>query len=284
MIACAGDPARPPDLRNRPFAPLSRPLTGGDGVEAREAWQDSGMTTVTPSPLLEARGLTKRYGDTLALDTLDLSVGAGEVYCLLGANGAGKSTTINCFLDFVRPDAGSAMIGGTVAAQDPIGTKRRLAYIPETVMLYSNLSALENLEYFATLATGGRPVRAELAQHLRTAGLTDTQLDQRVGGFSKGMRQKVGIAIALAKGADVLLLDEPTSGLDPKASNEFHRLLGLMRDRGAAVLMATHDLFRAKESGTRIGIMKAGRKVAELRADEIGHADLEQLYLTHMHD
>jgi len=242
------------------------------------------MTTVTPSPLLEARGLTKRYGDTLALDTLDLSVGAGEVYCLLGANGAGKSTTINCFLDFVRPDAGSAMIGGTVAAQDPIGTKRRLAYIPETVMLYSNLSALENLEYFATLATGGRPVRAELAQHLRTAGLTDTQLDQRVGGFSKGMRQKVGIAIALAKGADVLLLDEPTSGLDPKASNEFHRLLGLMRDRGAAVLMATHDLFRAKESGTRIGIMKAGRKVAELRADEIGHADLEQLYLTHMHD
>jgi len=242
------------------------------------------MTTVTPSPLLEARGLTKRYGDTLALDTLNLSVGAGEVYCLLGANGAGKSTTINCFLDFVRPDAGSAMIGGTVAAQDPIGTKRRLAYIPETVMLYSNLSALENLEYFATLATGGRPVRAELAQHLRTAGLTDTQLDQRVGGFSKGMRQKVGIAIALAKGADVLLLDEPTSGLDPKASNEFHRLLGLMRDRGAAVLMATHDLFRAKESGTRIGIMKAGRKVAELRADEIGHADLEQLYLTHMHD
>ncbi|MBM5812673.1 MAG: ABC transporter ATP-binding protein [Gammaproteobacteria bacterium] len=234
--------------------------------------------------MLEAHGLTKRYGDTLALDTLHLSVGAGEVYCLLGANGAGKSTTISCFLDFVRPDAGSAMIGGTVVAQDPIGTKRRLAYIPETVMLYGNLSALENLEYFATLATGGRPVRAELAQHLRTAGLTDAQLEQRVGGFSKGMRQKVGIAIALAKGADVLLLDEPTSGLDPKASNEFHRLLGLMRDRGAAVLMATHDLFRAKESGTRIGIMKAGRKVAELRADEIGHADLEQLYLTHMHD
>jgi ABC-2 type transport system ATP-binding protein len=242
------------------------------------------MTSASPTALLEAQRLTKRYGDTLALDALDLSVHAGEVYCLLGANGAGKSTTINCFLDFVRPDTGMARIGGTVVAEDPIGTKRRLAYIPETVMLYGNLSALENLEYFATLATGGRPVRGELAQHLRTAGLTDAQLDQRVGGFSKGMRQKVGIAIALAKGADVLLLDEPTSGLDPKASNEFHRLLGLMRDRGAAVLMATHDLFRAKESGTRIGIMKAGRKVAELRADEIGHADLEQLYLTHMHD
>jgi ABC-2 type transport system ATP-binding protein len=242
------------------------------------------MPIPSESPLVEARGLTKRFGDHLALDSLDLSIHAGDVYCLLGANGAGKSTTINCFLDFVKPDAGVAIIAGTVVARDPIGTKRRLAYIPETVMLYGNLSALENLEYFAMLATGRRPIRVELAAHLRTAGLSEAQLDQRVGGFSKGMRQKVGIAIALAKGADVLLLDEPTSGLDPLASNEFHRLLGLMRERGAAVLMATHDLFRAKESGTRIGIMKAGRKVAELRADEIGHADLEQLYLTHMHD
>jgi len=238
----------------------------------------------TPSPLLSAEGLTKRYGDTLALDALDLSIAPGEVYCLLGANGAGKSTTINCFLDFVRPDGGVAKIGGQVVAQHPLETKKRLAYIPETVMLYGNLSGLENLEYFATLATGARPATEELVSHLITAGLRDEQIHQRVGGYSKGMRQKVGIAIALAKRADVLLLDEPTSGLDPKASNEFHRLLGLLRERGAAVLMATHDLFRAKESGTRIGIMKAGRKVAELRADEIGHADLEKLYLTHMHD
>jgi ABC-2 type transport system ATP-binding protein len=242
------------------------------------------MATQETSALLEARGLTKRFGDVLALDALDLSVAPGEVYCLLGANGAGKSTTINCFLDFVRPDSGSATVGGVDVAADPLGTKRRLAYIPETVMLYGNLTAVENLEYFATLATGSRAPRAELLGHLVTSGLTEAQADQRVGGFSKGMRQKVGIAIALAKGADVLLLDEPTSGLDPKASNEFHRLLGMLRERGAAVLMATHDLFRAKESGTRIGIMKAGRKVAELRADEIGHADLEQLYLAHMHD
>jgi len=238
----------------------------------------------TISPLLSAEGLTKRYGDTLALDALDLAIAPGEVYCLLGANGAGKSTTINCFLDFVRPDGGVARIGGQVVAQHPLETKKRLAYIPETVMLYGNLSGLENLEYFATLATGARPATEELVAHLITAGLRDEQIHQRVAGYSKGMRQKVGIAIALAKRADVLLLDEPTSGLDPKASNEFHRLLGLLRARGAAVLMATHDLFRAKESGTRIGIMKAGRKVAELRADEIGHADLEQLYLTHMHD
>lgn len=239
---------------------------------------------MTTTPLLEAQGLTKRFGDVLALDHLDLVVFAGEVYCLLGANGAGKSTTINCFLDFVQPDGGAAYVGGVDVATDPTGTKRRLAYIPETVMLYGNLTGLENLEYFATLGTGAPPTRAALLGHLATTGLSEAQATQRVGGYSKGMRQKVGIAIALAKQADVLLLDEPTSGLDPKASNEFQRLLGVLRERGAAVLMATHDLFRAKESGTRIGIMKAGRKVAEFRAEEIGHADLEQLYLQHMHD
>jgi ABC-2 type transport system ATP-binding protein len=98
------------------------------------------------------------------------------------------------------------------------------------------------------------------------------------------MRQKVGIAIALAKSARALLLDEPTSGLDPKASNEFSELLAMMRDRGAAILMATHDLFRAKESGTRIGIMKHGRLVQTLSTADIGHADLERLYLDHMKD
>ena len=98
------------------------------------------------------------------------------------------------------------------------------------------------------------------------------------------MRQKVGIAIAIAKEADALLLDEPTSGLDPEASNEFSELLEQLKDRGVAVLMATHDLFRAKETGTRVGIMRHGRLVAEMTTDEIGHADLERIYLEHMHE
>jgi ABC-2 type transport system ATP-binding protein len=105
-----------------------------------------------------------------------------------------------------------------------------------------------------------------------------------VNTYSKGMRQKVGIAIAIAKQAKALLLDEPTSGLDPKASNEFSALLARLSTDGVAVLMATHDLFRAKESGSRVGIMKHGRLVATLSTSDIGHADLERLYLEHMHD
>ena len=244
----------------------------------------SSSAPAADAPRLAARALTKRYGEVVALNALDLTIVAGEVYCLLGANGAGKSTTINLFLNFVAPTAGEARVCGIDVTRDPLQAKRHLAYIPETVMLYKQLTALENLDYFAGLAASAPLPPEELIAHLRDVGLRDEQIKQRVGGFSKGMRQKVGIAIAVARQADVLLLDEPTSGLDPKASNEFSELIGKLRERGAAVLMATHDLFRAKESGTRVGIMKRGTLVAELATADIGHTDLEQLYLTHMHD
>jgi ABC-2 type transport system ATP-binding protein len=115
-------------------------------------------------------------------------------------------------------------------------------------------------------------------------GLARDAALKRLGTYSKGMRQKVGIAIALAKKAEALLLDEPTSGLDPKASNEFSSLIKKMSAAGVATLMATHDLFRAKESGTQVGIMKHGNLVTILRTGEIGHADLERIYLEHMHE
>jgi ABC-2 type transport system ATP-binding protein len=237
-----------------------------------------------PGGILEARGLTKRYGTFTALESLDLTVPAGEVFCLLGANGAGKTTTINLFLNFVEPTAGTARIAGLDVAQHPIESKRHVAYIPEQVMLYRNLTGLENLDYFASLATGRRHERDELLGYLTRAGLQVDAATKRVGGYSKGMRQKVGIAIALAKRAEALLLDEPTSGLDPKASNEFSELLLMLREQGAAILMATHDLFRAKESGTRVGIMKHGHLVQTLSTADIGHTDLERLYLDHMRD
>ena len=236
-----------------------------------------------PAPLLEARGLSKRYGATQALDSLELTIAPGEVYCLLGPNGAGKTTTINLFLGFVAPSAGQALIGGADVSTHDRETKRRTAYIPEQVMLYRNLSGLENLEYFTALGGRGSPGRKRLTEILVEAGLELDAVDRRVGEYSKGMRQKVGIAIAIAKEADALLLDEPTSGLDPKASNEFSALVERLRNRGVAVLMATHDLFRAKETGTRVGIMRYGRLVTELSTDEIGHADLERIYLDHMH-
>jgi ABC-2 type transport system ATP-binding protein len=234
--------------------------------------------------MLEAISLTKRYGGHTALEALTLRVDPGEVFCLLGANGAGKTTTINLFLNFIEPTSGTARINGIDVTAQPLETKKYLAYIPETVMLYRNLTGLENLEYFSALA--GRPdyTRPQLLEFFKRVGLQGDAADWRVGTYSKGMRQKVGIAIALAKGARALLLDEPTSGLDPKASNEFSGLLKQMSDDGVAVLMATHDLFRAKESGTRVGIMKHGVLVRTLSTTEVGHADLERIYLEHMHD
>jgi ABC-2 type transport system ATP-binding protein len=232
---------------------------------------------------LQATKLVKHYGAHVALRGLDLKVDAGEVFCLLGANGAGKTTTIQLFLGFIEPTSGSVTIGGLEVKDHPQETKRALAYIPENVMLYPNLSGLENLEYFTTLA-GCDAAPARMRAVLKQAGLPDAAVERRVGTYSKGMRQKVGIAMAIAREARVLLLDEPTSGLDPRASNEFSQLVSALRDDGVAVLMATHDLFRSREMGTRIGIMKGGLLVAQLSADEVSHTDLEQIYLQHMHD
>jgi ABC-2 type transport system ATP-binding protein len=232
--------------------------------------------------MLEAVKLSKSYDGVAALDRLDLAIGAGEVFCLLGANGAGKTTTINLFLHFVEPSGGSARIGGLEVAAHPLETKRLVAYIPEQVMLYRNLTGLENLQYFTALA-GRKLARRELLDLFARVGLAAEAADRRVSGYSKGMRQKVGIAVAIAKEARALLLDEPTAGLDPQAANEFTGLLKSLSGDGVAVLMATHDLFRAKEAGTRVGIMKQGRLVRTLDTAEIGHADLERIYLEHMH-
>ncbi|MCY3816099.1 MAG: ABC transporter ATP-binding protein [Gammaproteobacteria bacterium] len=232
--------------------------------------------------MLQAAKLTKSYGEIEALKGLDMTVEGGDIYCLLGANGAGKTTTISLFLNFIRPDGGTATVCGLDVTEQPLETKKLLAYIPEQVMLYGNLTALENLRYFSQL--GGHDYsQEEYRDFLRRVGLEEEAVERRVKTYSKGMRQKVGVAIALAKQARALLLDEPTAGLDPKASNEFSELLLNLKSDGAAILMATHDLFRAKETGTRIGIMKEGRLVDELSTGEVSHADVEKIYLQHMH-
>lgn len=184
--------------------------------------------------MLQAEDLSKRYNDTLALDRLNLTVQAGEIFCLLGGNGAGKTTTINLFLNFVQPTSGRALVGGIDVSRDPIEAKRRIAYIPETVMLYGSLSGLENIAYFTTLALGEKRPQEELVTLLAQAGLQRDAAFKRVSGYSKGMRQKVGIAIAMAKNAKALLLDEPTSGLDPQAANEFSHLLDQLKQQGVA--------------------------------------------------
>jgi ABC-2 type transport system ATP-binding protein len=233
-------------------------------------------------PILEAVAVTKEFGPTRALDSVSLAVPGGEIYCLLGANGAGKTTLINLFLGFLEPTRGLLRINGRDVAREALATKRDVAYIPEQVMLYGLLSGRENLRYFAALATGEELSRAALLELLARVGLDETAAERRVATYSKGMRQKVGIAIALAKNARALLLDEPTSGLDPKAANEFSQLLSQARDAGVAVLTTTHDLFHAKRAGNRIGIMRAGCLVESLTAHDLSHQDLESLYLRHM--
>jgi len=232
--------------------------------------------------MLEAVHVTKQFGSVRALDDVSLTVMPGDIYCLLGANGAGKTTLINLFLNFHEPSAGEVRVGGRNVSQHPLDTKRDIAYIPETVMLYGVLSGIENLRYFAELATGERYSSARLHALLHQVGLDAHAAEQRVSTYSKGMRQKVGIAIALAKRARALLLDEPTSGLDPSAAHEFSLLLEKARAGGAAVLTTTHDLFHAKHTGTRVGIMKRGRLLEDLRTADLSQADLESLYLQHM--
>ena len=234
--------------------------------------------------MIEAVRLTKTFAGAPAVDGVDLTIKAGEIFCLLGANGAGKTTTINLFLNFIEPTSGEARIAGLNVVVHPLETKKRLAYIPEQVTLYRNLTGLENLRFFSRLAGAGVDSDHDLLAILAQAGLNEAQARQRVATYSKGMRQKIGIAITVAKRAEALLLDEPTSGLDPKAANDFSVLVTDLARSGVAILMATHDLFRAKETGHRVGIMKHGRLVEVLDTAALNHSDLEQIYLRHMHD
>jgi ABC-2 type transport system ATP-binding protein len=165
--------------------------------------------------------------------------------------------------------------------KNPIKTKEFITYIPENLMLYPSLTAIENLDYFSGIA-GKKLTPTQLSNFLEEAGLQTNAFHKRISTFSKGMRQKVGIALALAKDTKVLLLDEPTSGLDPKAGNEFGELLQNLKNKGVAVLMATHDLFRAKEVATHIGIMKGGRLRQQFVADDISLSQLEKAYLDTM--
>ena len=233
--------------------------------------------------MIRTVNLTKKYGDMYAIRGIDLDLTKGDLFGFIGPNGAGKTTTLNIFLGFVRATSGIARIDDIDVGQNPTATRKRIAYIPETVTLYGALSGLENLDYFSKLS-GIRHSAQSLRAFLEQAGLAAEAHDRPLQGYSKGMRQKVGIAIALARDAKVLLLDEPTSGLDPKASNEFSQLILAMAERGSAILMATHDLFRARETGTRIGIMRDGSLRKEFTAIEIGHSDLEHEYLKTMQE
>jgi ABC-2 type transport system ATP-binding protein len=233
--------------------------------------------------MIQATDLTKRYEDNLlALDHLNLTIQPNQIYCLLGANGAGKTTTINLFFNFIEPTSGTATINGIDCAKNPIEAKKHAAYVSENVMLYGNFTARQNLDFFTSLTGRDNLKKEDYYGVMREVGLPERAFEQRVKTFSKGMRQKLGIAIAILKQAPALLLDEPTSGLDPKAAADFVSLLFKLRSEGKAILMSTHDVFRAKEVADRVGIMKEGTLIMEKTKEELQYEDLEKLYLKYM--
>lgn len=228
---------------------------------------------------LQAIQLSKQYKEYMVLNKLDLAVEKGEVFCLLGQNGAGKTTTLNIFLGFISASGGTAFINGITVSPKTSNTRKYIAYIPEVVMLYSQLTGMENLAFFSQLA-GYKYSKEQLQDLLLRAGLQTEAFNKRVGSYSKGMRQKVGIAIAIGKNADIIFMDEPTSGLDPKATNEFTNIVQQLGSQGKTVLMATHDIFNAVNVADTIGIMKQGQLIHVLRTKDIIDAQqLQQLYL-----
>jgi len=228
--------------------------------------------------MIKLQNITKSFKDKKALDNLSLSVNSGEIYGLLGANGAGKSTTLNLLLGFLEADSGIIKITNS---KDQLITKDMIGYIPENVNLYPYLSGIENLDYFCRLS-GLIFKSSELEDLLNECGLESESHFKRTSEYSKGMRQKVGIAIALAKNANIYLLDEPASGLDPMASNELSVILKKLSSKGSTILMASHDLFRVRETCDKIGILKQGCLIKEMLSQEVTSNELENIYLNFM--
>lgn len=235
--------------------------------------------------MLQAIELTKRYEDgNLALDALNLEIKSGEIFFLLGANGAGKTTTINLFLNFIEPASGKALVNGIDVMENPIETKKHVAFVSENVMLYGNFTARQNLDFFARLGGRNNLTKEDYYNVMRRVGLQEEAFERKLKTFSKGMRQKVGLAIAIIKDADNILMDEPTAGLDPKSASELMQILLHLRNSGKSILMCTHDLFRAKVAADRVGIMKEGRLVMLRTREEFLQDDLERIYLDYMQE
>ena len=231
--------------------------------------------------LISVQNITKSFKNLKAVDNLSLEIKEGEIYGLLGSNGAGKSTTLNILLGFLTPDSGTALINGVDTTRNADEARNQIGYIPENVSLYPYLTGVENLDYFCKLNDKSHSPD-KLSRFLDKCGLSREFHNMRTETYSKGMRQKVGIAIALAKEASVYLLDEPASGLDPLASNELSALLRTLASSGAGILMASHDIFRIRETCNRIGIIKNGELLKEMDTSDVSTNELENIYIEFM--
>jgi ABC-2 type transport system ATP-binding protein len=220
---------------------------------------------MTAAPALEVRALTVLREGKIVLDDVSFAAHPGEVYALLGGNGAGKSTTLATFLGFLRPASGAVLVAGRAVSEDIQAARAAIAYLPEAAALYGHLDAYENLAYFLDLA--GRKVdRAALDAALDQVALPAEARGRRMQSYSKGMRQKTAIALALLRDTPILLLDEPTSGLDPVAIDEFHAMVKALAAAGRTVLMVTHDVYGACQVADRVGLLRGGRLVGSFEA------------------
>jgi ABC-2 type transport system ATP-binding protein len=230
--------------------------------------------------MLATSELGKTYsGERWAVRRLSIVVPNGRLVVLLGANGAGKSTTINCFLDFIRPTEGTAAVDDVVVAADPLEAKRKVAFLAETLAVYPSLTGAQNLVFFAGLGSPRRLSDGDATELLGRMGLPAHAMRTAVREYSKGMRQKLGLAIALARGARNIILDEPTTGLDPVSARELLASLRRLCNEGAAVLMSTHDVFRAASDADHVYVMKDGEVIAEFAAGQISGSSMEAEYL-----
>ena len=233
--------------------------------------------------MLEISNLTKVYEDrTVGVDDLSLTVPAGEICVLLGANGAGKTSTIMLVLGFTEPTSGTVTINGIDVQKRPLDAKRHVAYVSENVTLYGNFTAHQNLMFFTKLGRDGQVSDEECRAAFDRVGLAENAYFRRVRGFSKGMRQRLGIAIAILKNAELIVLDEPTSGLDPKGGFEFLEILRELKAEGRAILMSSHDIFRVRNIADKAGIMRSGKLLEMIDRKDFRDKDLERLYLEYM--
>ena len=225
---------------------------------------------MTADTVIEAKGLTKTYGSAVAVDHISFNVGRGEIFGLLGPNGAGKTTTILMLLGLTEISGGEVSVLGFDPAREPLSVKRRVGYLPDMVGFYDGLSAADNLRYTARLI-GFRLAEREkrIADALERVGLAE-HAEQRVATFSRGMRQRLGLAEILMKGAQIAILDEPTSGLDPHATTE---LLGIIRGfkaEGVSVLLSSHLLERVQSVCDRVALFSAGKIALMGSVSELG--------------
>lgn len=210
-------------------------------------------------PVITARGLTKRYGETVVVDALDFDIVKGETFGLLGPNGAGKTTTILMMLGLTEVSAGTVMVAGHDPVRQPLEVKRRVGYLPDLVGFYDHMTAVENLTYTARLMGFARNVReARIADALARVHLSDVA-HKAVATFSRGMRQRLGLAELIMKHADIAILDEPTSGLDPQSTHEFVDMIGELKREGVTVLITSHLLDQVQRLCDRVALFRAGR-------------------------